>query len=83
MNRKKANILPIHKKESRQLTKNYRPISLLPICGKIFEKLIFDIMCKHFNDNKLLTPNQSGFHQGDSTVDQLLYITYQIYTAFH
>ena len=36
--REKANVLPIHKKESRQLTKNYRPFSLLPICGKPFEK---------------------------------------------
>ena len=34
---KKANILPIHKK-SCQLTKNYRPISLSPICGKLFDK---------------------------------------------
>ena len=39
-------------------------------------------MYKHINDNKLLTPNQSGFRQGDLTVNQLLYITHQIYTAF-
>ena len=78
----KANVLPIHKRESSQLKKNYRPISLLRICGKICEKLIFDVMYKHINDNKLLTPNQSGFHQGDLTVNQLLYITHQIYTAF-
>ena len=38
---KRANALPIHKKESRQLKKNYTPISLLRKCGKIFEKLIF------------------------------------------
>ena len=31
---KKGNILPIHKKESRQLKKNYMSISLLPIFGK-------------------------------------------------
>ena len=37
---KKANVLRIHKKESRQVKNNYRPISLLPICGKIFKKLI-------------------------------------------
>ena len=36
---KKVNVLPIHKKENRQLKKNYRPISLLPICGKIFGNL--------------------------------------------
>ena len=39
-------------------------------------------MYKHFNNNKLLTPDQSGFRQGDSTVNQLLYITHQIYSAF-
>ena len=36
---KLANVTPIYKKEDKQLVKNYRPISLLPICGKIFEKL--------------------------------------------
>ena len=35
---KKAIIVPAHKKNSRQILKNYRPISLLPVCGKIFEK---------------------------------------------
>ena len=35
---KLANVTPIHKKDDKQLVKNYRPISLLPICGKIFEK---------------------------------------------
>ena len=32
---KKANIVPIHEKESKNLLKNYRQISLLPIFGKI------------------------------------------------
>ena len=36
---KKANIVPIHKKGDKQLIQNYRPLSFLPICGKIFEKL--------------------------------------------
>ena len=58
---KKANVLPVHKKEKRKLKKNYRPISLLPICGKIFEKLMFDAIYEHLCANELLTPNQSGF----------------------
>ena len=44
---KMANVLSIHKKESRQIKTNYRPISLLPICGKIFEKLIFDTIYEY------------------------------------
>ena len=39
-------------------------------------------MYRHFTDNQLLTPNQSGFRPGDSTINQLLYITQKIYTAF-
>ena len=38
---KLANVTPIFKKGVKQLIRNYRPISLLPICSKIFEKIIF------------------------------------------
>ena len=38
---KLANVIPIFKKDDKQFIKNYRPISLLPICGKSFEKIIF------------------------------------------
>ena len=34
---KKANVIPVHKTGDKQVLKNYRPVSLLPICGKIFE----------------------------------------------
>ena len=34
---KKDNIAPIHKKGDKQIVINYCPVSLLPICGKIFE----------------------------------------------
>ena len=38
---KRSNIIPVHKKNDKQLVINYRPISLLPIFGKIFEKKYF------------------------------------------
>ena len=81
-NLEKGSVIPVHKKESRQLKKNYRPISLLPICGKSFEKNIFDVIYKHLMDSDLLTPNQSGFRPGDSRINQLLYITHKIFTVF-
>ena len=37
---KKGNIAPIFKKGDKQNIKNYRPVSLLPICNKIFERII-------------------------------------------
>ena len=39
---KNANVVPVHEKNHKNLKQNYRPISLLPIFGKILEKLIFD-----------------------------------------
>ena len=36
-----ANIVAVHKKNDKQFVKNYRPISLLPICDKIFESILY------------------------------------------
>ncbi len=77
-----ANVLPIHKKNEKTLKSNYRPISLLPIFGKIFEKLVYDSLYLHLYSCNLLNPNQSGFRSGDSTVNQLISITHTIFAAF-
>ena len=37
---KKVGVVPIHKKDDKQILNNYRPVSLLPICAKIFDRLI-------------------------------------------
>ena len=79
---KKGNVVPVFKKGDKQILKNYRPISLLPVCGKIFEKLIFNKMFKFFIENDLISPNQSGFKPGDSCINQLLSITHDIYKSF-
>ena len=39
---KMANMVPVHKKSDEQILKNYRPVSLLPLCGMIFERLIYN-----------------------------------------
>ena len=77
-----AHVTPVFKKGDKQLIKNYRPISLLPICGKILEKLIFNRLYNYLNTNSLLTKNQSGFRPGDSTTNQLLYFIDEIHQAF-
>ena len=41
---KKGNVVPIYKKDDKQNVNNYCPVSLLPICGKMFERLIYNIM---------------------------------------
>ena len=75
---KMSNVCPIHKKESKNLKENYRPISLVPILGKMFEKVLFDSLYDYFTNNNLLTPCQYGFIKRDSCVNQLLAITHEI-----
>ena len=77
VNIKKANVVPVHKKESKSLIKNYRPISLLPIQGKIFERLTYKDFFNNFYYNNLLTKNKSGFMPGDSCIFQLLSIVHE------
>ena len=81
-NWKKSNVVPIHKKGDKQLLQNYRPVSLLPICGKIFERIIFNPIFEYLEKNSLLCPNQSGFRPFDSCENQLLSIVHDIYANF-
>ena len=80
--RKHANVTPIFKKGDKQLIKNYRPISLLPIRGKIRENIIFHNLYAYRHTNNLIIKNQSGFRPGDSTTNQLLYLLDEIHQAF-
>ena len=79
---KQANVTPVFKKSNKQLVKNYRPISLLPLCGKIFEKIVFQQLYSYLTTNGLITNNQSGFRPGDSTTNQLLFLTNEIHECF-
>ena len=66
----------------KQNIRNYRPVSLLAICGKVFERLIFNEIYKYFSVNKLISKNQSGFQSSDSCINQLLSITQKLFTFF-
>ena len=79
---KKANVIPVHKKDEKQCVNNYRPVSLLPVFGKIFEKLIFNETDSFLEREKHLNINQSGFRPFDSCVNQLLTITHEIFSSF-
>ena len=70
---KKANVVPVHMKGNKETLENYRPVSLLPICGKIFERLIYNSLFEFFIANELISSNQSGFKPGDSCINQLLF----------
>ena len=73
--------MPIHKKEDKQILKNYRPVSLLLICAKIFERIIYSRIFEYFIENNLITENQSAFKPRDSCINQLLSIKHDIYES--
>ena len=75
---KKANAESVHKKESKNLLKNYRPRSLFPISGKTSERVIFKDLFNYFHKNKLFTKFQSGFLPDDSCISQLSSIAHDI-----
>ena len=73
-----ANVVPAHKEEDKAFIVNYRPISLLPIFGKISDRLMYNSLLYYF----LRTPSLSSFLPGDSWIAQLLSILHQIQNAF-
>ena len=75
---KKSNIVPVHKKGNKQNIKNYHPVPLLPICSKVFERILFSNMLSFFLENNLITQKQSAFKPGDPCIKQLLSIIHQI-----
>ena len=66
---KKVNLVPIRKKGDNQTLENYRPVPLLPTCGKILERLMFKEMFNFFIENKFISSNHSGFKPGVSCIN--------------
>lgn len=69
-----ANVTPIHKKGSKHLRENYRPISLTSIVCEIGERIIKNNVIKFWSHLNILNNSQFGYLQGRSTVTQLLSI---------
>jgi len=67
---KKANVVPVHKKGSKTDVKNYRPISLLPVVSKVFEKCVYDLIIGPLTPK--ISSAQHGFMRNRSTNTQLL-----------
>ena len=71
-----ACVTPLYKKGEPNMVGNYRPVSLLSTLSKVFEKIVFKYTYNFFLDSKLISPFQSGFLPGFSTITQLLELQY-------
>ena len=72
---KKALVVHIPKAGDATKVKNYRPISLLPLPGKMLEKLVHRQLSQHFETNSLLSKWQHGFREGHSTMHSVAQLT--------
>ena len=72
---KMARVTPVFKKGVKSNLNNYRPISVIPVVSKVFEKIVYDQLYQYLNDNQLLSSCQSGFRSLHSTLTALLEAT--------
>ena len=72
---KMAKVTPIHKKESKLDYLNYRPISLLSVFSKIYEKCIYTRIYHYLLENNLIYSKQFGFRAGYSVNHAIISLT--------
>ena len=75
---KNARVTPLYKNTGkRNDPSNYRPISVIPVVAKVFERIIYDqlYMYEYLANNNLLFKHQSGFRAVHSTTTALLEAT--------
>lgn len=80
---KQSIVVPIYKKSNSSKTDNLRPISLVPVVSKIFEKIMKKRLMHFLESKQFISKDQYGFTQGRSTEDALINVTEQIYNKFN
>ena len=74
---------PIYKKDDKTVITNYRPISLLPVFSKIFEKMIYKRLYYHLTLNGMLVKEQFGFRCNSSTEIAIYTLINNILSSLH
>ena len=77
-----ARVIPFFKAHDPFMLNNYRPISILPIISKIFERLVYKRITKFLNKFKICNNYQFGFRENHSTDSALAFLNYNITQAF-
>jgi Reverse transcriptase (RNA-dependent DNA polymerase) len=78
---KLAIVRPLTKVASPKELSDFRPISILCVFAKAFERLLNDQILGHVEDNGLLSDLQSGFRRGHSTISALVKVTEDLSAA--
>ena len=78
---KQATILPLEKVTNATSASDFRPISLLPLPGKILERVVSNQMTGYLESNNLLSENQSGYRSKHSTIATISDFTDEVHAA--
>ena len=78
---KVANIIPLQKPGDPTDVNNLRPISLLPLPGKMIERIVHTQVSAFLEENELYSEKQGGFRKGRSTITTVAYFTDDILTG--
>ena len=76
---KKAKVIPIYKKDDEKVLNNYRPISLLPVLSKVFEKVVYCQLYDYFVLHNIFYRSQHGFKKLHSTETAILEFIDRLY----
>jgi hypothetical protein len=75
-----AKIIPIYKAGDRTLVENYRPIALLSVISKIYEKVVRKRLIQYLEEANIINPRQYGFRNKSSTEGALFDLVNRIQT---
>ena len=78
-----AKVIPIYKSGDPMLVQNYRPISILPLFSKIFERVVASRITSFITQHNILYKYQFGFRANHNTSLALILLTDEIYSAFN
>ena len=81
---KVSSVVPVFKNVGERSTaKNYRPVSLLSVVSKVFEKLVNNRLVDHLEKCGLFSDFQYGFRSSRSTADLLTVVSDKVARAFN
>ena len=80
---KRATVIPLFKSRDRSMVGNYRPISLLPLPGKLIEKIAHHKIVSFLENNDILSDKQNGFRKGLCTVSAVADLTDHLFSAIN
>ena len=80
---KRATIIPLYKGGTKTEVSNYRPVSLLPLPGKLLEMIVHANLLHFLEANKIISDKQGGFRKGFSTATSIADLTDSLFSTIN